>query len=166
MQEPAPLQSSKTMAFAVGFGGAAALTLALLAALSLLWANKLAADKKKGWNLVDVLGVTRDLEEGRVLTQADVVVKALPEQFVTASTYPPGEAAKVIGQKLRAAVLAGDVLRRSNFEKPRLGTQCAANARAAAKALGVDGTPEVNRFLDALEASLAAKQPAPTRSAP
>lgn len=166
MQEPASQQPSKAMAFATGFGVAALLTLALLAALSLLWVKERAASRKKGWNLVDVLAVTRDLEEGAVLTAADVAVRPFPEQFATASVYRPGEASRVIGTPLQAPVLAGDALRRSNFEKPLLGPQCAEGARAAAKTLGLDGSADVKRFLDALAASSAAKRPAPPRSAP
>jgi len=165
MQEPAPRPSSKAMAFGVGFGIAAVLTLALVAALSLLWARKHVADRKRGWDLVELLAATRDLDEGSVLTAADVAVKASPEMFATGSVYRPGEASKLIGQKLQVPVQVGDLLRRSNLEKPPLGPHCAQDARATAKALGVEGSPEVQRFLEALATSVAATQP-PKGSAP
>lgn len=69
-----------------------------------------------GWSLVTVLVAARDLEEGHVLTAADVAIASLPSAVVTSSCIRDDQQHYVLAHRNLVPIQAGDVLWWAAFE--------------------------------------------------
>ena len=77
-------------------------------------------DIQKGWNLVPVLVVGRDVPEGTVLTPEMIAQRSIPEQFVTDSVMQPDEVEYLSkGVKVLVRLQAGDPVLWSHFQSTK-----------------------------------------------
>lgn len=86
-----------------------------------LAAKREASLARKGWVLVPVVIVRRDLAPGTVLTMDDIDQRSVPEVLVNASIIKPDSVSYVINQPLLVPVAAGEPLRWAHvatWEKP------------------------------------------------
>ncbi|MEW6430220.1 MAG: SAF domain-containing protein [Myxococcota bacterium] len=142
--------------FGIAFGGTVLVLSVLSAALALAWATKKGADARRGWNLVVVARVTRDLQPGAVLTAGDVVQGELPEMFVTPGVVGPAQLGSVLGRRLQVPLHEGDVLWRSHFEP--MVAACPGLVRQSATSEHVGGDPDVAAFVDEVTAAVKARE--------
>jgi pilus assembly protein CpaB len=89
----------------VGLEGAAAFALA----------KRAGKDARRGWNLQPVLCAARELKAGP-FAPTDAVTCDVPEQFVTTSVLKPGDATKAAQLPLTSGLLAGEMIRWTDFE--------------------------------------------------
>lgn len=143
--------------FGIAFGGTVLVLSVLFAALALAWATKKGADARKGWNVVAVARVTRDLQPGAVLTAGDVVQGELPEAFVTPGVVGPAQLGSVLGHRLQVPLHEGDVLWRSHLEPMVAACPGLVRQAAASEKLGED--PDVAAFVDEVTAAVTAREP-------
>lgn len=143
--------------FGLAFGGTVLVLCVLFAGLALAWATKKGADARRGWNVVVVARVTRDLQPGAVLTAGDVVQGELPEQFVTPGVVGPAQLGSVLGHRLEVPLREGDVLWRSHFEP--LVTACPGLVRSAASAMKVAEDADVAAVVDEVTAAVTSRGP-------
>jgi hypothetical protein len=162
MDESTSTSPPDAVTFGLAFGGTVLVLLVLVAGLAVVWANKRAADAKRGWNLVPVVKATRDLKPGTVLTRADVEPGELPEQFATATLVQPVDLARVLGKPLTMSLERGDTLWHAHVAPRAPLVACPALVRAAAGEAA--DTPEVRELLDAVAAE--GKAPSPAKEAP
>jgi len=103
---------------------AAAVMIAVALALAgLAWLSGEAAVQRKhdlvrrGWNLQPVLAAARDLSPGVPLSREDLVPRAIPEQFVTASLFT--DARLLEGQVLAVPLSKGTPLHAATLVERR-----------------------------------------------
>lgn len=112
--------------------------------------KKKEAEIQKGWDLVPVLVVDRDVPEGTVLTPDMIAQRQIPEQFVTDSVMTPDEIEYLSkGVKVLVRLQAGDPVLWSHFQSTkgfeRLSTIVQKKGRAIN--LGVDEIQSVGGWV-------------------
>lgn len=89
-------------------------------------AQKLAAKKRAGWNLVPVVVAAVDLRAGTVVTMEMISQRSIPEQFATASMVRPDSASYLVNRPTRLPLHAGDPVTWPMVESSTAGPACAA----------------------------------------
>ena len=113
-----PPQSGSSTARATIVGVLAGLVAGgmVLALIDVFVVRYMAAQARRGWNLVHVVVAAQDIPEGTTVTLDMISQRAVPEQFVTSSVVRPESASYVVNQKVLAPLQAGDPLLWSQFE--------------------------------------------------
>ncbi len=148
----APDQRPVNMVLSVMAGVGAGFVLAgcLGGGLGVVAYQKLARGAREGWNLVPVVVAAVDLEAGTTVTMEMISQRAIPEQFVTGSVVKPDSASYIVGQPVRAKLMAGDPLLWSQFETDQ--SACIVRAMQLADQAAARPSPAISQLLGALDA--------------
>lgn len=96
--------------FILAFLGSALAAAAVVLVVTWGSLSKEAAEATRGWKLVPVLALSRNLPEGEALTDEALVDFQIPELFVSESTVAAADRALVVGQTPSFKLRMGDVL--------------------------------------------------------
>lgn len=105
------------------------------------------ARREATWATVPVLVTSRELLAGHLLTAADLVEGAWPQELVTESCATPESRGRFVGQTLRWRVAPDTVVRDTDLVKPE--RACAARVDHALAAMD-GGTPALTQLGAAL----------------
>lgn len=94
--------------FGLNLGAGMVIGILLGLGASTVYARRAAREARAGWNLVPIIVAADDLKPGAVVTYDELAQRAIPEQFVTASTVRPDQANQLVGQELTIPLHAGD----------------------------------------------------------
>jgi len=125
------LQGKTPLLIAAGLG--------LLAGLVAYWAiRKQEEDVRRGWKLVNVVVASQDIHEGASVSMDMISVRAIPEQFVTASVVKPDSVSYVVNQKVLVPLQAGDPLLWTQFETTRAAERLSSRVQRKGRAVTVE----------------------------
>lgn len=125
------LQGKIPVLIAVGLG--------LLAGLVAYWAiRKQEEDVRRGWKLVNVVVASQDIREGASVSMDMISVRAIPEQFATASVVKPDSVSYVVNQKVLVPLQAGDPLLWTQFETTRAAERLSSRVQRKGRAVTVE----------------------------
>jgi pilus assembly protein CpaB len=116
-----------------------ALGLGLLAGLFAFWAiHKKEEDVRRGWNLVNVVAASQDIPEGTSVSMEMMSVRAIPEQFATASVVKPDSVSYVVNQRVLVPLQTGDPLLWTQFETTRGAERLSSKVQRKGRAVTVE----------------------------
>lgn len=118
---------------AAGVGAGLVFSCLLSGIVGVPFAQRLAAKKRAGWDLVPVVVAAVDIPAGSVVTMEMISQRSIPEQFVTPSMVRPDAASYVVDRPTRLSMHAGDVLTWTMVESATGGPACAALVKSLAR---------------------------------
>lgn len=104
------------------------------------------------WAMTRTVVASIDLSPGTPITLDLLSNRKVPAQLVTSSAVPLTEANALIGQPLRVAVSAGDVLPWTAFDRRHVDESCVTFATSVATSIHAHREAPIVKLLEALEA--------------
>ncbi len=118
--------------------------------LGYYWGRFQGEKTRLGWFLGPSLVAAHPLDEGVVLTAADLEVKVAPQVFTSDSAVPVEERESLTGKKLLVRLAAGDLVTRWMLEGAAPQATCPDRVRSEAERLGVLQVPEIRALLSSV----------------